>query len=168
MAAHAPLVSAEEITPALWFDYVDDRLEAGRSPSTANTHLYLLQDFLRFVAEQERPVCQRMLRVRSIDSGPRLPRDVPQEHIRRLVEQIEADASSTYARIRRIGIMDRAWFSLMLYSGLRTGEVRRLHQSDLDLEGRRVRIVQSKGLKDRVVYVTQDTTDALHTYLQVL
>jgi integrase len=167
MAARAPLDSIKEVAPALWFDYMDDRLGAGRSSSTVNRHLQILQDFLRFLAEQERPVCQRMLRVRSIEEGAQLPRDVPQEHIQRLIEQIETDAASTDARIRRMGIMDRAWFSLMLYSGLRTGEVRRLRRDNLDLEGRRVRIVQAKGLKDRVVFVTRDTTDALHTYLQV-
>jgi site-specific recombinase XerD len=167
MAVHAPLDSIEEIAPALWFDYLDDRLDAGRSHSTINTHLRILQDFLRFLAEQERPVCQRMLRVRPIECGSRLPRDVPQEHIQQLIEQIEIDASSTNTRIRRMGIMDRAWFLLMLYSGLRSGEIRRLRRDDLDLKGRRVRIVQSKGLKDRVVFIPQDTTGALQTYLQV-
>jgi integrase len=58
-----------------------------------------------------------------------------------------------------MGVMDRAWFLLMLHSALRTGEVRRMRAPDLDtssplsagLEGRRVRVEQSKGLKDRVV-----------------
>jgi len=63
--------------------------------------------------------------------------------------------------------MDRAWFSLMVYSALRVGEVRRLHLSDLDPEGRRVRIEQSKGLKDRVIPLSQPTVDALRAYLDV-
>lgn len=36
-----------------------------------------------------------------------------------------------------------------------------------DLEGRRVRIVQSKELKDRLVYVTQEAGQALRAYLEV-
>jgi integrase len=63
--------------------------------------------------------------------------------------------------------MDRAWFHLMLHSGLRVGEVRRLRLSDLDLKGRRARIEQSKGLKDRVVFLSQAAADALNAYLEI-
>jgi integrase len=63
--------------------------------------------------------------------------------------------------------MDRAWFLLMLHSGLRTSEVRHLRSSDLDLEARRVRIEQSKWLKDRMVYLSSATVDALNAYLAV-
>jgi integrase len=66
-----------------------------------------------------------------------------------------------------MGIMDRAWFLLMLHSGLRTGEVRRLSQDDLDVANRRVRIEQSKGLKDRLVCLSQPTLEALHVYQAV-
>jgi len=55
----------------------------------------------------------------------------------------------------------------MLHSGLRTGEVRRLRQSDVNLEDRCVRIEQSKGLKDRLVCLSQPTLDALHAYQAV-
>jgi integrase len=65
------------------------------------------------------------------------------------------------------GVMDRAWFLLMLHSGLRTGEVRRLRQSDVNVESRSVRIEQSKGLKDRLVYLSQPTLDALDAYQAV-
>ena len=167
MVAQVPLDSAEEITPALWFEYVDDLLEEGRSPSTANTRQYILQDFLRFLSAQGRPVCQRMLRVRPIDGGPRLHRDAPRGHIQQLLREIEVEATSDRAKVRRLGIMDRAWFLLMLTSGLRCGEVRRLRPPDLDLEGRRVRILQSKGLRDRLVYLTHEAADALRAYLAV-
>jgi integrase len=60
--------------------------------------------------------------------------------------------------------MDRAWFLLMLHSGLRTGEVRRLRLADLDWGGQRARIEQSKGLKDRVVYLSETVITALEAY----
>ena len=59
MAAPVPLASVSEITPSLRFKYLDDILEDGRSPSTANTRRYALLGFLRFLAAEERPVCQR-------------------------------------------------------------------------------------------------------------
>ena len=42
-------------------------------------------------------------------------------------------------------ILDRAWFFLMLHSGLRTCEIRTLRLSDFDWDGKRVRIQQSRG-----------------------
>ena len=167
MAAQVPLESAQEITPALWFEYLDARLQDGRSPATLNTQLCTLQGFLHFLSAQESPVCERMLRVRPIDGGPRLHRDVPREHIRRLLQEIEAEAVSDHPTARRLGTMDRAWFLLMLTSGLRCGEVRRLRPHDLDLEGRRLRVILSKGLKDRLVYLTPEAVEALRAYLDV-
>jgi site-specific recombinase XerC len=55
----------------------------------------------------------------------------------------------------------------VVHAGLRTGEVRRLRLSDLDLEGQRVRVEQSKGLKDRVIPISEPAAEALRAYLEV-
>ncbi len=167
LAAHATLSDLTDLTPALWFAYVDVRLASGIKPVTLNGELGCLQHLIRFVAEQGRPVCERLLRVEPFDPGDHLPRDVPIEHLHRLLREIETDAASSHAGIRRMGVMDRAWFLLMLHSGLRTGEVRRLRLGDVELEGRRARIEQSKGLKDRIVYLSPATIAALGVYLDV-
>jgi integrase len=126
-----------------------------------------LLDLLRFLAEAGRSVCARMLRVEMLDEGNPMPRDVPLDQLRRLLAIIEAEAASMDERARRQGQMDRAWFLLMLHGGLRTGEVRRLRRVELDLTDRKVRIEQSKGLKDRVVYLSEATLQALQAYLAV-
>ena len=167
MAAHVSLAGFEDLAPGLWFDYLDTRLEAGIRPITANGELAMLQQFLTFVAEQGRPICRRMLLVEPLKIGPRLPRDVPPEQLCRLLAEIETVATADHAGARRMGLLDRAWFLLMLHSGLRVGEVRRLRQGELDLDARRLRIEQSKGLKDRLVYLSSPTVDALHAYRQV-
>jgi site-specific recombinase XerD len=167
MARHATLTDAADLTPALWFDYLDARLEAGRSPNTVNGELSELQQFLLFLADQDRPICQRMLRVKRLKKDAPLPRDVPLDQLRLLLQQIETEANSSHAGWRRMGVLDRAWFLLMLHSGLRTGEVRRLRFPDLDLEGQRVRIEQSKGLRDRIVCLSPATVEALHAYLEL-
>jgi integrase len=79
----------------------------------------------------------------------------------------DTDASSSNVGAQRMGIMDLAWFHLMLHCGLRVGEVRRLRLSDLDLAGRRARIEQSKGLKDRMVFLSQPAVQALNAYLEI-
>jgi site-specific recombinase XerD len=175
MAAHTRLNDIGDVTPALWFEYVDSRLATGIKPATLNRELNDLQELLRFLDDEGRPVCQRMQRVKVLPIGDRLPRDVPVDQLQRLLQEIEAEAAASEIGPRRMGIMDRAWVLLMLHCGLRTGEVRRLRRSDLDtssslsagLPGRRVRVEKSKGLKDRVVYLSQATSKALDAYLEV-
>ncbi len=164
-AQTTPLTTVEALTPALWFDYVDARLAAAVSPATLNGQLAELHHFLQFLAEQDHPVCKRLLRVEGLPQPARLPRDVPLTHVRRLLAAVEAAAATSHAGIERCGTMDRAWVCLMLYSGLRTGEVRRLQCVDLDFDALRLRIEQSKGLQDRTVPLSQATAEALRTYL---
>ena len=166
LAGSGRLTTIESLTPALWFDYVDARLASGIKPITVNSELSELQHFLQFLADGGRAVCQRMLRVEPLDAAARLPRDVPVDQLRLLLATIEAETGSGQVRNRRMGLLDRAWFLTMLHSGLRTGEIRRLLLPDLDLEGRQVRIEQSKGLKDRVVCLSPATVDAIQEYLE--
>ena len=126
-----------------------------------------MQSFLQFLTDQERPVGRRLLRVERLKEGPRLPKDAPLEQLRQLLQQIEVDATSDHDGLRRMGLIDRAWFHLMLHSGLRSGEVRRLQLADLNLAEKRVRIEQSKGLKDRIVPLSQPTVAALQAYLEL-
>jgi integrase len=156
-----------DLTPAAWFAYVDQRLAAGISPVTLNDEFWRLCGWLHFLEEQGQPVCRRMLKVKPLNTGPRLPKDVPVEQLRRLQQAIQTAAAEEHAGLRRMGIMDLAWFLLMLHSGLRTGEVRRLKLSDLDWGNRRVRIDQSKGLKDRLVPLSAPAIQALKAYLGV-
>jgi site-specific recombinase XerD len=175
MAAHTELTGIEDLTPTLWLDYVDTRLGAGIRPATLNRELRDMQHFLRFLAGEGRAICARMLRVEPLKAGDRPPRDLPLDQIRRLLRQVEAEVASAPAGHRRQALLDRAWCFLMLYGGLRSGEIRRLRLADLDtsaslsagLENRRVRIEQSKGLKDRVVCLSAETVAAIRAYLEV-
>jgi integrase len=164
-ARHTELTSIAELTPALWFDYLDARLAAGITPKTTNGELSTVQSFLLYLAELEQPICHRFLRLRRLSESRCLPRDVPVEQLRQVYAAIEAAVNSSRSDVRRMAVMDRAWFLLMLHSGLRTGEVRRLCRSDLDLTGRRLRIEQSKGLKDRLVFLSAATVEAVEAYL---
>jgi site-specific recombinase XerD len=167
MAARGELTGADDLTPALWLDYVDARLAEGIRPTTLNRELRDLQHFLCFLADEGRAVCRRMLRVEPLKAGRRLPRDVPVDQLRQLLQQVEAKVPSDVSGDRRQVMLDRAWVLLMLHCGLRCGEVRRLRLSVLDLLARRVRIEQSKGLRDRVVCLSVETVEAIRAYLAV-
>jgi integrase len=167
MAAQAPLVDICDLTPERWYAYLDARLADGISPTTLNCELSGLKHLLHFLKEHEQPVCERLLLVDYLDQAANLPRDLPPEQLRRLLSAIQEDCASAHAGVRRHGLMDQAWFLLMLHSGLRTGEVRRLRLADLDWERSSSRIEQSKGLKDRIVPLSSAALAAIHLYLEV-
>ncbi len=58
-------------------------------------------------------------------------------------------------------------FYLLWKCGLRSGEVEELRLEDLDLDGRNFSVRDGKGQKDRTVYVTDTTIQALRAYLAV-
>jgi integrase/recombinase XerD len=165
MASASSLQTASDITPQVWFAYVDASLEKNYHVNTINCRLSRMQSFLRFLEENGVSICERMLLVRPLKTGPRLPRDAPVSDLRRLLEANEQEAQSVHVNQRRMGIMDRAWVYLMLYSGLRTCEVRRLQMEDINFESKRIRIERSKGLKDRLVFMNSATLMALQAWL---
>ena len=164
MAKRSLLNAIGDITPQVWFDYLDARMLDGISINTINTQLFALKAFLFFLDETGEPICARTLLVEPMKIGSHIPKDAPVSQLRGILLEVEKEAIANHASQRRLGTLDRAWMHLMLYSGLRTCEVRRLRLGDIDWEKRRIRIEQSKGLKDRLVYVNSATVNALKAW----
>jgi len=55
----------------------------------------------------------------------------------------------------------------MLRCGLRVEEVANLSLGDIDLKQRRIMVLNGKGGKDRVVYISEDAADGLIAYLKL-
>ena len=66
---------------------------------------------------------------------------------------------------RRDALLDLAFFHLLWQCGLRKGEVEELRLEDLDLAGRKLSVRNGKGMKDRTVFLTDATVQALSAYL---
>lgn len=167
MNAHFPLSTIADLTPNVWFEYLDIRLNQNIKPCTLNSELLTLQGFLRFLSDQEIPICQRFLLLLQLEEAQRLPRDVPASLLHQLFREIQKDAASEHRGVHRLGVLDTAWFLLMLHSGLRTCEVRSLKLADIDWEQRQVRIEQPKGLKDRFVYLSQAAIEAMKAFFAI-
>jgi site-specific recombinase XerD len=167
MAEHQDLKEIRDLTPQVWYAYLDARLAVGLKPVTLNSELSVLRHFLYFLRGLGRAVCERFLLVEPLKMGWRMPKDVPLEQLKRLQAVIQAQANSSHAGLHRIGCMDLAWFLLMLHCGLRTCEVRYLKLQDIEWDARRLRIEQSKGLKDRQIYLDDAVFGALRSYLAV-
>ncbi len=160
-----PLTVLPDLTPDRWFAYVDARLTDGISARSLNGDLATLIGFLLFVRDGGTPICERLLKVERLKQATPMPKDVTSERLRLVQNAITDESQREHRACQRMGVMDRAWFLLMLHCGLRVGEVRRLLRSDIDLTDQRIRIEQSKGLKDRIVYLSPDTVLAIQAYL---
>ncbi len=146
------LTHVQDITPKAWFAYVEARLKENIQPSSLNTTLRIVRSFLRYIQSEGQPICERMLEVRPLKTGQPLPRDLPIEQVQALLNAIHND-------------MDRAWFLLMVHSGLRTCEIRDLRVSDVDLFQHSLCIRETKNQRERVVYLSPPTVEAVQTYL---
>jgi len=167
MTQHRSLKDVTGLTPQVWVAYLDERIRTGIHPSTTNLELAALKHFVHFLQDNERAVCERFLRVDYLDDGHNLPKDVPLDGLRKLQTAVQAESVSSNAGMSRLGRMDLAWFLLMLHCGLRSGEIRNLKMKDIEWDARRLRIEQSKGLKDRQIYLTEAVLGALRAYLAV-
>lgn len=137
-----------DLTPRVWFAYVQERIKAGIKPSSLNTELKVVQSLIRFASENNIPVCRMMLEVHPLKTGEALPKDLNMGQVKAL---LNAARNKT----------EEAWILLMLHCGLRTCEIRALRWEDVDLQKRVIYIRESKGLQSRAVFLSLPVKEAL-------
>ncbi|MCA9961313.1 MAG: tyrosine-type recombinase/integrase [Anaerolineales bacterium] len=135
-------------------DFIEFQAERGLKSSSINRSLTAVTSFYRFLADEDSTIECPVLRHRHwLRDHQRLPRAVPQTEVEKLFAVIH-------------DIRDRAIFLLMLRSGLRVSEVSKLRLQDLFLEERPFRLrLQGKNGKERAVYLSAKTGEALQQYL---
>lgn len=129
-----------DVTPKLWFAYVQMRQESAIQPTSLNTMLRILHAFLKFAKNSGYSICEWMLEVHPLKMGESLPHDISETQLGLLLEQAT--------------LLDQTWILLMAHSGLRTCEIRNLRWTDIDLKRRTIQIQESKGLRSRVVFLS--------------
>lgn len=148
-------VPIEEVSHKKLLAYLDHLLDRGLQPKTINCHLDSIRGFYHYLMEEEQvAMVHPVKRGYALRLSRPLPRHLNDEEVGRLLKVIHD---------RR----DRALFMLMLRCGLRVEEVARLKLAALDLRRRQVFVLQGKGAKDRVVYLSNDAYEALVQYLRV-
>jgi site-specific recombinase XerD len=148
-------VPIEEVDNKKILAYIDLLLDKDLKPKTINCHLDSIRGFYEYLrGEEQLQISNPVKRGYALKLSRPLPKHLWDEEIKKLLSVI------TKAR-------DRAMFLLMLRCGLRVEEVSNLTVSALDLKRRRIYVLNGKGSKDRVVYISKDAYHALVDYLRL-
>ena len=123
--------------------------------TTINCHLFCISGFYQYLHYEKGFKTTNPVKRRSTLRLPKpLPRYVKDEELTLFFEVVKS-------------YRDKAMFMLMLRCGLRVEEVAHLRLPAIDLKRRSLMILEGKGGKSRVVYLSKDAYDALVAYLKV-
>jgi site-specific recombinase XerD len=148
-------VAIEQVTNKKILGYIDFLLDKGLSAKTINCHLDSIRGFYEYLCnEEEVSIPNPVKRGYALRLSRPLPRYLRDEHVAKLFGAITS-------------IRDRAIFMLMLRCGLRVEEVADLKLAAIDSRRRRITVQNGKGGKGRVVYMSNDSFDALLRYLAI-
>ena len=148
-------VPIEQATPRTISQYIDELISRRLKPKTINCHLQRIREFYHYLIQEEGvPMANPVRKGYSLRTPKPLPKHLRGEELEVLFGSLRSPR-------------DRAMFMLMLRCGLRVAEVANLTLGAIDLLGRRLIIYDAKWGKDRVVYLSDDATRALGTYLRL-
>jgi len=147
-------VPIEQVTHKTVLLFMDHLLDKRLKPKTINCYLNSIRGFYEYLIEEEQvPISHPVKRGYSLRLSRPLPRYLRDEDVPRLFNVISSKR-------------DRAMFMLMLRCGLRVEEVAKLTIAALDLPRSQLFVYEGKGVKDRVVYLSNDAYKILVQYLK--
>jgi len=146
--------------PDLWA-YQTDQQAHDYAAGTINRRLDYVLGIARALAERDAAVDHSVFRVRALPRPASLPRHLSDTDSQRLEAFLLARQHSPEPTVR----LENACVFVLLHSGLRKGECVDLQVQDLDLPAHRLLVRQGKGQRDRLVYLSPATCQALQTYL---
>src|SRR5215471_18875454 len=140
------------LTPADVDAWLQTAQRHGLAPSTLHNTLSVVRRFCTFLQEQELLVHHPIHPRRHEVLVPQMrPRPMAEDDLIRFFQVIDS-------------LRDRTMFLLMLRCGLRVGEVTRLPWAAIDWTQGTIRVNNSKGRVDRVVYVSPDLEKVLRQW----
>jgi len=147
-------IPLEQITDKKIDAYIDYLHSKRMQPASINCYLAIIRVFYTYLRYEE-----QIRLVNPIKTGRRLrvpkplPRALREEQVDRLFDIIKSKR-------------DWAMFRLMLRCGLRVEEVANLTVGAVDFKQRRIMVLNGKGSKDRIVYISDDAATGLEVYLK--
>jgi site-specific recombinase XerD len=148
-------VPIDGVTSVAIFEYIGFLHNRRLKPKTINSYLHGIRKFYNFLKYEERINIVNPVKstYRQILPKP-LPKFLKEQEIKILFDHI-ADKR------------DIAMFMLMLRCGLRVAEIANLTFHAIDFERKIILVLNGKFRKDRIVYMSNDSIDALQAYIKV-
>lgn len=134
--------------------YIDHLLDRRLAPKTINCHLNSVRRFFDYLRYEEGI---RIVNPVKAGYALRLPKPLP-----KCLKKSEVDTLLSAVKGKR----DLAMFMLMLRCGLRVEEVAHLTLTAVDLKRRTLMVIDGKGGKDRMVFISDDACRAVSAYLR--
>ena len=149
-------------------------LEQAAKPKTVNRRLAALAAYAHwldqagYVKNSRNPV-QGVKAVKETELAPKWLDKKQRAALLRAVDKEVEDATRRYPRLRLMVIRDAAIVRLILFTGLRVGEIVQLRLSDVTLDDRKGSVVvrEGKGTKRREIPLNSRIRKALLDYLRV-
>jgi len=147
-------VPLEQITDKKIDTYIDYLYSKRMQPASINCYLAVIRVFYTYLKYEE-----QIKLINPVKTGRRLrvPKPLP-----RALREEQVDRLFGIIKSKR----DWAMFRLMLRCGLRVEEVANLTIGAVDLKQRKIMVLNGKGSKDRIVYISDDAAAALEEYLR--
>jgi site-specific recombinase XerD len=171
--------SGEQLTPKALTNeavrgYKQFLLDQPAKPKTVNRRIAALAAYAHwldqagYVKNSRNPV-QGVKAVKEVELSPKWLDKKQRAALLRAVDKEVEDANRRYPRLRLMVVRDAAIVRLILFAGLRVGEVVQLRKSDLTLDERKGSVVvrEGKGTKRREIPLNSRVRKALLDYLHV-
>ena len=171
--------SREPLTPGALSNeavrgYKQYLLDQANKPKTINRRLAALAAYAHWLEEASyvknaRNPVQGVKAVREMALAPKWLDKKQRATLLRAVDKEVEDAVHRYPRLRLMYLRDAAIVKLILYAGLRVGEIIQLRMSDLFLDERKGSVVvrEGKGTKRREIPLSARARKAILDYLRV-
>lgn len=149
-------------------------LDQAAKPKTVNRRLAALATYAHwldqagYVKNSRNPV-QGVKAVKEVELSPKWLDKKERAALLRAVDKVVEDAVRHYPRLRLMVVRDAAIVRLILFAGLRVGEIVQLRLGDITLDERKGNVVirEGKGTKRREVPLNSKIRKALLDYLRV-
>jgi integrase/recombinase XerD len=135
--------------------FIEHEQDRGLMISSVRQKLQNVYAFMRYLSREDRVVPELLLRKIYLKLPQRLPRAIPAEDVMKLLSVVNH-------------VRNRAIILLLLRTGMRIGEALNLQPTDVDVNGRTVKIYEGeKNATGRVVYLSEDARQAVADWLKM-
>ena len=148
-------VAIDGVTSGIMFEYIGFLHHRRLNPKTINCYLHGIRKFYDYLKFEER--------INAVNPVKRDYQQILPKSLPKFLKEQEVNIILGHITDKR----DFAIFMLMLRCGLRVGEVANLTFPAIDFERKSILVLNGKFRKDRIVYMSDDTIDALQAYIEI-